>query len=197
MFKQVTTPQTKLIDTTKRLGVSGIDKMQGTTRVIYDSVPVSAGSTLSFFRDANARQFPLTNMQKGNKLEVGESLVIQFINFSFFGIREGKYEDFGSAMDVLTDLAAFGMSELNILIANSQVIKPIPLSQFLPQFNKNAYNENSEVFNFNTLLVIPPLVEFEVNVKIPSQGLAVPNPEYFMRCTLEGVGSIVAPRQTL
>lgn len=197
MFKQVTTPQNKLIETTQRLGVSGINKMQGTTRIIYDSIPVTGASNLSFFRDANSRAFPLTNMQKGNKLEVGESLVIQFMNFSFFQEREGKYDSFGGALDVLPDLSGFAMSELHILIANSQVMKPIPLSQFLPQFNKNSMNERSEVFSFNTLLVIPPLVEFEVIVKNPLQGVGTPEGNYYMRCTMEGVGSIVAPRQTM
>jgi len=195
-IKQPVSPQNKLIQTNQRMGVRGINKMQGTTRMIWDSVEVAGNKTLRFFKNANQQGFPFTNLQKGNRLEVGESLVINYMNFTLFNYTEEGdiYDKWGSISSLLADPTPFALGELNILIANTQVMKPIALNNFLPDQNKASLHENQENFYFDTQIVIPPLVEFEVNLQLPDE--LSDDPNTWCRCTIEGVGSIVAPRQT-
>ena len=194
-MNQTITPQQKMIDINKRLGVKGIGKMQGTTRLIWDSLPVTGETTFRFFESSNTRGFPETNMEKGNKLEIGESLVINFMNFSLFTKNaESVYGGFSSITDGLADLTPFALGELQILIANQRVMKPIKLANFLPAFNKSSMNEFSENFYFDTQLIIPPLVEFEMIVRLPE---LIPNLDTYLSLTVEGLGAIINTRSPL
>jgi len=62
------TPQRKLIANTDKFNNAGIKKQQGTTRAIYDSLPLDGRTNFRFFEESNNRNFPLTNTgADGNK----------------------------------------------------------------------------------------------------------------------------------
>ena len=74
------TPQQKAVAVNNRFGNTNIRGQQGTTRVIYDSLPLDGATELRFFENASSRQYPLTNItSEGNRLTVGETFVIQKI----------------------------------------------------------------------------------------------------------------------
>jgi len=188
------TPQEKLINVNDRLGNSGIARQQGTSRIIYDSLPLDGNTEMRFFENSAQRSFPLTNMGSfGNKLEVGESLVVQRAYVAVFSLKED-----GVVSD-LTDFAGIGepglfKSELRLTIANQQVLKPIPLTSFFSQFNKYAWHDSASTFFFDTELIIPPLLEFNWDLRLPPY---VAIEESFVQLTIEGVGAIISTRGTL
>jgi hypothetical protein len=72
------TPQQKMVAVNNKFGNSNIKNQQGTTRVIYDSLPLDGRTTFRFFENANNRTFPLTNIgSEGNRLEVGSTFTIE------------------------------------------------------------------------------------------------------------------------
>ena len=77
----------KFLQANRVLGAQ-MDTMQGTTRIIYDTRPVSTGSdvTVNYFQDIAARANTLINNQpvtnlNDNRFEPGEGMVIKEIAF--------------------------------------------------------------------------------------------------------------------
>jgi hypothetical protein len=93
----------------------------------------------------------------------------------------------------LTTNIAVLTSEFGFTIANSQVIKNIPILSWLPQFNKVAENEVNSNFEFDTQIIIPPLLEFVATLR--TQGYT-PVEGTYVRLTIEGSGAIIAPKTT-
>ena len=187
------TAQQKLIHVNQQMGNTGIKKQQGTSRVMYDSLPLDgADNVLSFFAGSNTRNFPRTNTGSfGNKLEVAESTVIQRVYFSVMTVDAVDPLEVTGNLDLTTaGLPGLYASELSIFVAEKRVMKPIPLTSFQPEFNKNAYNSTSQVFWADTDLTIPPLLDYEFRLKVPNY---TPVANAFLRCTYEGVGSIISP----
>ena len=85
------------------------------------------------------------------------------------------------------------VGELNIEIANSQVLKQVPLLSFVPEFNKSATHEQYYNFEFDTQLVINPLLEFVFPTRVNTY---TPVVNAFIRLTIEGTGAIISPRAT-
>jgi len=191
------TPQAKIMGTNDRFGNQGIARQQGTTRILYDSLPIDGRTEFRFFEGANNRDFPETNTgANGNKLGVGESLAIERAYFATVLF------DSVPAVDTLEisplTLGGAGIlnladGELEIEIANSKVLKPIPITSFYAEFNKNAYHTAYNNFEFDTQIIIPPLLEFVFPYRIPATA-AIANTS--LRFTVEGVGAIIAPRRT-
>ena len=75
----------KIVTVNNAQGAKNINQQQGTTRIIYDSLPLVNGvnpkQTLRFFEGVNSRVFPFTNLTE-NKLQIGESIALQ--RFTFF-----------------------------------------------------------------------------------------------------------------
>ena len=185
------TPQRKLINVQNKFGNTGIKKQQGTTRVLYDSLPIDGRTTFRFFEGSNNRDFPLTNMGSGgNKLSVGEAMVLERTYMS-------KFDWDVATSSITAPVPAFlpqqETAEFQVLIANTVVMKPISTTSFNPLFNKNAYHDQYNNFEFDTQLTISPLVEFVVEVRTVLFPALVGT---FYRCTLEGVGAILSPRNT-
>jgi len=90
-------------------------------------------------------------------------------------------------------LANIQIGEFNIEIANSQVLKTLPLLSFDPRFNKNAATDVYNNFEFDTQLVINPLLEFVFPTRVNTY---LPVVNSFLRLTIEGTGAIIAPRAT-
>jgi hypothetical protein len=191
------TPQNKLVGVNNKFGNTNIKNQQGTTRVIFDSLPLDGSTELRFFENASSRQYPFTNIgAEGNRLNVGESFVVQKVYFGTINTDPdtGAYADF----EILgaTGLTDWSYGEWSFLIANSQVIKQLPFSTcFIPGSGQaiTAVNQVDEAFSTFTDIVIPPLLEYVLTYRIPTY-TAVANTR--LVCFIEGTAGILAPQTT-
>lgn len=191
------TPQDKIVAVNNKFGNSNIKNQQGTTRVIFDSLPLDGTTELRFFENAGSRQYPFTNIgAEGNRLNVGETFVVQKVYFGIIALDPdtGLYNGFDT-------LNAYGISdwsygEWSFLIANSQVIKQLPFATcFYPAAGQavTAVNSVDEAFSTFTDIVIPPLLEYVLTVRTPNYGA---NDNYRLVCFIEGTAGILAPQTT-
>jgi len=188
------TPQDKIVGVNNKFGNTNIKNQQGTTRVIFDSLPLDGSTELRFFENAASRQYPFTNIgAEGNRLNVGETFVVQKVYFGLIQVDAdtGAYIAFES-------IGTFGATdwsngEWSFLIANSQVIKQLSfLTSFVPPFAITANNTNDEAFSTFTDIVIPPLLEYILTVRLPNyNGIS-----YRLTCFIEGTAGILAPQTT-
>lgn len=186
-------PQAKTIGVNDKFGNTGIRNQQGSTVVKYDTLPIDGRSEFRFFEGASARTFPETNCTtEGNKLGVGNSMVVERVYLSILEKTTNVYSSVAE-LSLTTTLPAILLAEFGFAIANSDVIKQLPILSFLPQFNKNAENELSTSFDFDTQIVIPPLLEFVATLRL-TRGTTIA--DTFLRLTIEGSGAIIAPRTT-
>jgi len=190
------TPQMKNIAVNDRFGNSGIKKQQGSTVIKYDTLPLDGSTQLRFFEQSSQRNFPLSNTgTDGNKLGVGNSMVVERIYLSIV-----QYDAVGND---LTSIASCDLTttrgilinngEFGFEIANSLVIKNVPVLSFTPNFNKNAENQLNNSFDFDTQIIIPPLLEFVATLRLPNYTAFE---GYYLRLTIEGSGAIIAPKTT-
>jgi hypothetical protein len=74
--------QDKMLHVANRLGLTSLKDMQGSTRMVYDSITTAA--THTFLKGAAQRAFPLTNVgANGNQFQVDEALLVEKIGFLF------------------------------------------------------------------------------------------------------------------
>lgn len=189
------TPQSKAISVNSRFGNTGIKRQQGSSVELYDTLDLSVaqagqGVTLRFFEDAQTRTFPDTNLENSNQLSVGETLVTETIYFSLIGISD---EGLVNSLAPIGLTSPFAQAEFQIEIANSVVLKRLPLLSTIGVFNESSGIDNNAVYQFYTQLVIPPLLNFSVALRIPAFTLAAASK---VRCNIAGVGSLIAPRTT-
>lgn len=218
------TPQSKAIGVNDKFGNFGIKEQQGTTRIIYDALPLVAGrTTYEFFKNCKTRLFPFTNLPE-NKLQVGETIVIQSYYMFLILVDTNKNNE----VTKIAQLSSFEAtrpiyrSDFDLLIGENRVLKQVSVTSAAAPFNVDANfainsllsssttgtdpivttNTNSgtthDVYNLKTDLVIPPGIEFWVNFtqgggSIPTAGDGL---VWYLGMSIEGVGSIVAPRTT-
>lgn len=188
------TPQMKNISVNDRFGNSGIKKQQGSTVIKYDTLPLDGRTEFRFFEESNQRNFPLSNTgADGNKLGVGNSMVVEraYLTVGTYDATTNRWLTI-TATGLTTNIAILS-SEFGFTIANSQVIKNIPILSWIPQFNKVAENEVNSNFEFDTQIIIPPLLEFVATLR--TQGYTLVENTY-VRLTIEGSGAIIAPKTT-
>lgn len=187
------TPNQKIANVNSKFGNRGVKKQQGTTRIIYDTLTLETGAdNFRFFEGVANRSFPQTNMNDAsNGLQVGESLSVDRMYFSLVNLD--AIDDDIVTLTTINTMPDILIGEVSIKIANTVILKPIPLTSFMGQFNKTSYVSTNSNFHFDTSLIFPPLLEFVVELRTNIQA-ATANTE--LRCTIEGVGSILAPRQT-
>ena len=189
IYKGGVTPQQKMVGVNQKFGNVGIPSQQGTTRILYDTIQNTAGKTnFRFFEDSTARQFPLTNTgSEGNKLGVGDTMVIQQIQFLIWA------DDFATEPTVLLGTnTTTNLAYVNFEIANNQVIKKLTLSESDGFYNKDT--QGSAPISLETNIVIPPLLTFVLELQLPV-ALSVLNVKY-VECQIIGAGGIIAPRTT-
>jgi hypothetical protein len=189
------TPQDKIVGVNNKFGNTNIKNQQGTTRVIFDSLPLDGSTELRFFENAGSRQYPYTNIgAEGNRLNVGETFVVQKV---YFGVMTtdadtGAFTDFAPLGS--TPGAAWQYGEWSFLIANSQVIKQLPFQTcFQANLNLTSVNTVDEAFSTFTDIVIPPLLEYVLPYRINTYS-AVANKR--LVCFIEGTAGILAPQTT-
>jgi hypothetical protein len=189
------TPQQKAVAVNNRFGNTNIKGQQGTTRVIYDSLPLDGSTELRFFENAGSRQYPFTNIgSEGNRLTVGETFVIQKIYFGLIEVDAdtGAFVDFAP---ISGTGETYQTGEWSFLLANSQVIKQLPFSVFCTGLNTviNPGNERDQTFDTFTDIVIPPLLEYVLTYRIaPYAALETTR----LVCFMEGTAGIIAPQTT-
>ena len=187
------TPQNKIVGVNNRFGNTNIKNQQGTTRVIFDSLPIDGRTEFRFFENASSRQYPFTNVgSEGNKLNVGETIVIQKI---YFGIITTD-PDTGAfiAFSPILNINGVMFGEFNFLIANSQVLKQVPTTVFSDGgLNANSTNAIDQAFSTFSDIVIPPLLEYVLQYR-SSQYTPVENQR--LVCFIEGTAGILAPQTT-
>lgn len=194
VFKSGVTPQQKIVAVNQKFGNTGIKDQQGTTRLIYDTLPLGAAGakTLRFFEDSASRQFPFSNTgSDGNKLGVGNTMVIQSISFFIL-----TYDTVNARFDAIalpTTVPAIQAGLINFEIANNRVIKNLSLYELTNAFDKNVGATNDSTIELETDIVIPPLLNFVCQVQIP---FFTPAANTYLRCVINGTGGIIAPRTT-
>jgi len=189
------TPQMKQVFVNNKFGNSGIKKQQGSTVIKYDTLPLDGRTEFRFFEGCQSRVFPFTNSNaEGNKLGVGNSMTIERIYLSI--VTTAALAPFLptaiASFDLTTNIAVL-TSEFSFLLANATVIKNVPILSFVPNFNKVAENQLNSSFEFDTQIVVPPLLDFIASLRTQAY-VAVPNTS--IRLTLEGAGAIIAPKTT-
>lgn len=193
------TPQKKIIGTNSKFGNQGIKNQQGSTVILYDTLPWDGRTEFRFFEGSAQRNFPLSNTgSQGNQLSVGYSMTVERVYLSVVVTdADGVIQDIqpvslnvGPLMPIQIALGELGFS-----VANSDVIKKVPVLSWLPEFNKNAENALNTSFDFDTQVVIPPLMEFVAGLRVPQYVVAV-GQNLALRLTIEGAGAIIAPRAT-
>lgn len=186
------TPQRKAIGVNDKFGNKGIKNQQGSTVIKYDSLPLDGRSEYRFFEGSSQRNFPLANTgSDGNKLGVGNTLVVERAYLSLVTFEAGV-PSLVAPIDLTSD-ANILLSEFSMAIANSEVIKHVPVLSWLPEFNKVAENNLNTNFEFDTQVVIPPLLEYVATLRLP---VGVTIKDVYLRLTIEGTGAIIAPRTT-
>jgi len=198
IYKSGITPQQKLVGINNKFGNTGIKDQQGTSRIMYDTLPTTGVETVfRFFTDSASRNFPFTNTgSDGNKLGVGDTMVIEQIAFYLYDRNNttGKC-NFGSVTTFPQGLQQLGLFSFEI--ANNRVIKNVPLTEGTSEYDKTTTANNPSGIILETQIVLPPLLNYELELK-----LAAPIPAAsegstkFLVCAIIGTGGIIAPRTT-
>lgn len=178
----------KIVEVNAGQGNRGLQSQQASTRVIYDSLASTAGQAYyRFFDGVNARTFPFTNLSE-NKLQVNESMVIKWVNFSVFTYTAGATT--GTATWASVGSGSLFRSDFWIEVANSMVIKPTPVNSGNPTQNRHAQHTSHESIMMETDVVIPSLLEFILTLRT-SYTTAVTNG--YLMCMLDGQATIYKP----
>ena len=197
IYASGTTPQQKLVGVNNKFGNTGIKSQQGTSRLIYDTFPVGTNTTFRFFEDSASRNFPFTNTgSDGNKLGVGDTMVIESVQFSYIDVTTltGVIIESQSLFN-LGPSYALGIFDFEI--ANNKVIKKLTLTEGLCEYNKSPNKTSTTEIELETQIVLPPLLPYILNLQLP---LAITAPGVgvtrYLRATIIGTGGIIAPRTT-
>jgi len=197
------TPQQKMVAVNNRFGNVNIKSQQGSTRVLFDSIPLDGRTNFRFFEAANTRTFPLTNIgAEGNRLEVGSTFTIEKIYFNavtFDAVNNTITASLNGLNFTAGDTAVpFATGELDFFIANSQVIKQLPTGfTFGSNFNPTAVNTNDHAFSLATDIVIPPLLEYVASLRTTSYATGADLQGFtHIQCFIYGTAGILAPQTT-
>jgi hypothetical protein len=189
------TPQQKLVAVNNKFGNTGIKSQQGTSRIIYDSLATGTNTSFRFFEDSASRNFPFTNTgSDGNKLGVGDTMVISSVQFYYFDVvnATGLIENNTPVFSVTSLL--LGMFDFEI--ANNKVIKKLTLTEGNTYYNKNNSDAYSDL-ELETQIVLPPLLPYVLELRLP---IAIPAPAAgrtrYVQAQIIGTGGIIAPRTT-
>ena len=173
--------QQKMLHVADRLGLTSLKDMQGTTRMVYDSI--TTGSTNhTFFKGASQRAFPLTNVgANGNQFQVDEALLVEKIGF---------FEP--TAADGISYNGLGGVSvKFDLVIGNKTVIKDATVEFGGEQAFYNDGTVGSSVIDLEGVgILIPPQVEYYVVAK-PFNGSTRVGASYRLGCYLFGTGALL------
>jgi len=183
--------QNKIGSIAGKMRQSNVINQQGTTRHIWDTLQIVAGTRYyRFFEGVNTRTFPFTNLTD-NKLEAGESLACQFIYINVYDVTESTGAIAISAPPVEIYAGALAMELMNTI-----VMKPIRILSFIAAFNRMP-NSAGNVYKLYTNQVILPLTPFTFPLHISKDPTITQGHALYVQLTVEGTGSILSPKGTL
>ena len=175
--------QDKMLNVASRLGLTTLKDMQGTTRMVYDSI-TTAALTHTFFKNASQRAFPLSNVgANGNQFQVNEALLVEKIGFFIPTADTGIFYN---------GLAAVGISvKFDLVIGNKTVIKDATCELAGEQAFFNDGTAASSVIDLEGVgILIPPQVEYYVIAKGFTAGSRVAT-SVRLGCYLFGTGALL------
>jgi hypothetical protein len=173
--------QDKMIHVANRLGLSSLKDMQGTTRMVYDSI-TTAALTHTLFKGASQRAFPLTNVgANGNQFQVDEALLVEKIGFFL------PFDATGVAYNNLSTLSV----KFDLVIGNKTVIKDATVELGGEQAFYNDGTAASCVLDLEGVgILIPPQVEYYVVAK-PFVAASREASSQRLGCYLFGTGALL------
>ena len=153
----------QIVGVNQRLGNSAVPNMQGTTRVIFDTIAQTGAATdftLTYFQNVSGRQYPACNLSS-NRFEVGESLAIQ--GFAIFQRTTALI-----ATRSFSLFAGITTGVLNFYIGNQRVVKDLEIAGYSRFQIGESISESIQptVFRMETPIIIPPQVEFYATLRI-------------------------------
>jgi len=195
----------KFLQANRALG-SQMDQMQGTTRSIFDTVDFTNRTSYDYFSEVSGKSttlinnLPATNIVE-NRFEPGEGMVIKEIGIANLDNQASP------TTPVDLNIAVIGLGLINVTIGNNRVIKDLPIfsMQTLSAVNNintsSTANRNQNNLRYTGLrlftnIVIPPQVQFFVNLRLPAPGgtgaanLGLNS----LRVYLKGYGKLFNPR---
>jgi hypothetical protein len=195
IYASGSTPQEKLVGVNNKFGNTGIKNQQGTSRIIYDSLPSGTNTTFRFFEDSASRRFPFTNTgSDGNKLGVGDTMVIESVIFTVFEQINATGEIV--VLDNLSNITTQTIAMFDFEIANNKVIKKVTLSEANPAYSKSTAANFSNL-DLETQIVLPPLLPYILELKLPlALTAAAAGRTKYIQAQIIGTGGIIAPRTT-
>jgi hypothetical protein len=183
----------KFLTANRALGAN-MDQMQGTTRIVYDTQDMTGVTSYSFFSNLGAKQTnianaPATNLTD-NRFDPGEGMVVKEL---FVYNLETTAANICPIANRYISLAT-----VDILIGNNRVVKSLPLfagSGFTIINNLNPTNNaNYSAIRLLTNIVIPPQIQFFVNITLPAAPSAAATKDAIFRVALKGYGKLFNPR---
>jgi hypothetical protein len=171
-----------------------MDQMQGTTRIVYDTQDMTGVTSYSFFsnlgaKQANVANAPATNLTD-NRFDPGEGMVVKEL---FVYNLETTAANICPIANRYISLAT-----VDILVGNNRVVKSLPLfagSGFTIINNLNPTNNaNYSAIRLLTNIVIPPQIQFFVNITLPTAPSAAATKDAIFRVALKGYGKLFNPR---
>jgi hypothetical protein len=195
IYSSGSTPQQKLVAVNNKFGNTGIQSQQGTSRIIYDSLATGTNTTFRFFEDSASRRFPFTNTgSDGNKLGVGDTMVINSVMFYYFDVVNATNQ-------IVNQVSLFGfdnflISMFDFEIANNKVIKKLTLTEGSVSYSKNTSPAPADL-ELETQIVLPPLLPYVLELRLPIAIDAPPAGQTrYLQAQIIGTGGIIAPRTT-
>ena len=178
--------QDKMIYVANKLGLSSLQNMQGSTRVIYDQ-QTTAALDHTLFAGASQRNFPLTNLgANGNQFQVDEALLIEQIGFFIPDADDGQNYN-GLAFSP----AAISSVKFDLVIGNKTVIKDAVVEGCGQQAFYNDGQVGSSIMTLEGVgILIPPQVEFYVRASVFNTNTRVASSQR-LGCYLFGTAALL------
>ena len=156
--------QQKMIAVNDKFGNTGIKQQQGTSRILYDALPLNPSLdpfTLTFFENVKTRKFPFTNLPE-NKLQVGETFTIEDYYMSLIAVVSTPLNP---NQQVIVEEAPFerykntrGLyrADLDFMIGENRVIKQLKVGSSYSSFNYGANFLTAAVKQSSVEPAVPP-----------------------------------------
>ena len=175
--------QDKMLNVASRLGLTSLKDMQGTTRMVYDSI-TTAATSFTQFKGASQRAFPLTNVgANGNQFQVNEALLVEKIGFFIPTAADGAAYTSTSSNNIAV--------KFDLVIGNKTVIKDATVEIGGEQaFYSDGAAASAVIDLEGAGILIPPQVEYYVICK-PFAGRERIAATQRLGCYLFGTGALL------
>lgn len=183
----------QIVGVNERLGNMAVPQMQGTTRMIFDTLQGTGTNpgSYTFFQGVSSRTYPLSNVSQ-NRFEVGESLAVQYISVATYAAAAAAaFPALSTAVTLLNAIPNVGV--LNLFIGNQRVLKNFEILEYsLSVTGQSKQNITNAVVILETPIVIPPQIEFYATLDL-NQSVAAGSRVVLM---LGGMGTLLNPKET-